>query len=95
MKKIIALLLIVCSCSAFGWERQLTYDELMRINLSNLDCVNIDKWINYFETLLQQKGMLHVDPETLSNEDRLYNARIRAMIWGLRVGCENPNRYKK
>jgi len=40
-------------------------------------------------------NVFNVPPEMLNNSDRLVNLRIRAIIWGLRVDCSNPDRYKK
>jgi hypothetical protein len=47
------------------------------------------------EENLQLKGYAGKNPEDLATEeDRKYNSRARVVIWSLRIGCNNPNRYK-
>lgn len=91
MKAVILSLLLVVSASA---KAQATYEQLMNIQFTNRSCSLIDQWVDWTETQLRLKGLLGVEPEQMSNADRLYNVRARSMIWSLRIGCSNPNRYK-
>ena len=72
-----------------------SYEQLMSIRLTDRDCANIDSIILQFEQQLQFRGLTGKDPESLNYDERLFNSRARSDIWSLRVGCNNPNRYKK
>ena len=61
--------------------------------LSNADCPNIDYNISLLETQLRNRGLANRSPEELDDPDRVYNATAKMMIWALRIGCNNPNRY--
>jgi hypothetical protein len=89
-------LLVGCATNNRSYSNQaISYEQLKAIKLTNADCPYIDSKINYFETQLRLKGLLYADPANLNSEDRLYNAQARTNIWALRVGCSNPDRYKK
>jgi hypothetical protein len=75
-------------------QAQVSYAQLDHTKVSSQDCARIDYWVNWAETQLQLKGLLYAEPESLNNEDRLYNQRARSLIWALRIGCANPTRYK-
>jgi hypothetical protein len=51
--------------------------------------------INYVELQLRLRGIADKNPEDLSKEDMQYNATAKIIIWSLRIGCSNPNRYVK
>jgi hypothetical protein len=70
-----------------------TLSELKSIKLTNRDCSRIDHWVDYAETQLQRRGLTGKHPEELNEQDRQYNATAHIMIWSLRIGCANPNRY--
>jgi hypothetical protein len=72
-----------------------TFEQLNAVKVTNADCRNIDKHVNFLENQLRMKGLLYADPDNLNNDDRLYNATARATIWALRIGCSNPDRYKQ
>lgn len=91
--KAVALALILLASAPV--QAQATYEQLMNIKLSPANCTNIDRWVNWAEQQLKLKGLLGVAPEDMSNEDRLYNVRARSIIWALRIGCSNPDRYSK
>jgi len=74
---------------------KLTYQQLMNLNYGPESCPYIDRIVNYLETQQIYWNVFNVPPEMLNNSDRLVNLRIRAIIWGLRVDCSNPDRYKK
>lgn len=73
----------------------LSYDQLKSLNYTNRDCPQISEHIEFLEAQLRGRGLLNADPETLSEPDRMYNATARVMIWNLRIGCANPNRFSK
>lgn len=76
--------------------RAISYAQLTEFsnNMSNKNCPRIDETINFLESQLEAKGLLYATPEQLNDEDRKYNATARLTIWGLRIGCNNPNRYR-
>ena len=67
----------------------------MSQRLNNTDCAHIDTNIVFLETQLQNRGLANRTPEDLNDSDRIYNATAKMMIWALRIGCNNPNRYVK
>jgi hypothetical protein len=71
-----------------------SYERLSAIKVGDSDCANIDRWVNYSEDQLRAKGLLYANPEELNDDDRKYNATARIIIWSLRIGCANPDRYK-
>jgi lipoprotein NlpI len=92
--KLLAVLLAVglVGCAS---NRAMSYQQLESIQVTNRDCSQIDTIIQQMEQQLQAKGYAGKNPEDLATEeDRRYNSRARAVIWSLRIGCNNPNRYK-
>jgi ABC-type thiamine transport system ATPase subunit len=87
--------LVGCANTKPAVPQAVSYEQLAAIKLSNNDCVNIDRIVNWTETQLRLRGLTNVMPEDLSNDDRQYNATARIMVWSLRIGCANPNRYNK
>jgi hypothetical protein len=73
----------------------MSFDQLTAISkkLNNADCPNIDYNISLLETQLKNRGLANRSPEELDDPDRMYNATAKMMIWALRIGCNNPNRY--
>ena len=59
------------------------------------DCPNLDQNIKFLETQLRLKGLHNVDATKLDESDREYNAVTKKIIWNLRIGCTNPNRFSK
>jgi uncharacterized protein YutD len=74
---------------------QVSYEYLNSVKVTNNDCSRIDWWVDWAETQLRLRGIYGREPESLNNTDRLYNLRARSIIWSLRIGCANPNRYSK
>jgi hypothetical protein len=73
----------------------MTYAELERIQVTNAACGRVDNVILMVNEQLQLKGFTGKNPEDLATEeDRKYNSRAKVVIWSLRIGCNNPNRYK-
>ena len=94
MKLAIALVLLAVTGCANNPYRPATYEQLDAVKVSNRDCGQIDRHINFLEEQLRMKGLSTAEPERLNDTDRKYNATVRTMIWSLRIGCANPDRYK-
>ena len=97
MKLIVLVLLLMYNLahSQVLVYQRLSYEELMQLSFTPGSCYEIDRIVNFLEYQQEARGTLNVAPEFLNNDDRLYNLRVRALIWGVRVGCSDPNRYKK
>jgi lipoprotein NlpI len=92
--KLLAVLLAVglVGCAS---NRAMTYQQVESIQVTNRDCSQIDTIVRQMEQQLQAKGYAGKNPEDLATEaDRQYNSRAKVVIWSLRIGCNNPNRYK-
>lgn len=76
--------------------RVLSYAEVEQIKVvDGRDCINPDILIGQMEEQLRLRGYAGKNPEDLATEDdRKLNSRIRVVIWSLRIGCNNPDRYK-
>jgi hypothetical protein len=94
MKYSVALILLGLVGCANNPYRTATYEQLDAVKVTNQDCARIDKHVNFLEEQLRMKGLSQADPEQLNDTDRKYNATVRSMIWSLRIGCSNPDRYK-
>ena len=96
MKLLVTLLavsLVGCATNRVN-QRAMSYPELTSIRVSNADCPNIDSIVNNMETQLRLRGLQTANPEDLNDEDRKYNATARIVIWSLRIGCNNRDRYR-
>lgn len=99
--KLLSILLVTASlvgCASAprtAPTQAISYDQLKNLNYTNRDCPQINEHIAFLEAQLRARGFLNVDPETLNEPDRMYNATARVMIWNLRIGCNNPNRFSK
>jgi hypothetical protein len=74
--------------------RGMSYEQLSAIQVSKIECKNIDQVVNEMEKQLSLRGIRNANPEDLNDADRQYNARARIIIWSMRIGCNNPNRYR-
>ena len=83
-----------CASNQVRTSQAISYEQLASTKVSSRDCPNIDTHVNFIEQQLRFKGLLNATPEDLNEDDRKYNATARIMIWSLRIGCNNPNRYK-
>lgn len=96
--KLAAFLLVLglagCAVNPAQQNRAVSRQQLDSYPLSEGSCRNIDYHVNFAEEQLRLKGFLYASPESLNDEDRKYNASARIMIWSLRIGCNNPGRYK-
>lgn len=96
--KLFAVLLLVglVGCASRGQPTQtITYEQLKSTRYTSKDCQRIDYHINTLEAQLKSRGLLNADPEELNEQDRMYNAMARILIWNLRIDCNNPNRFRK
>lgn len=91
-----AVTLVGCANRTPYQPQAMSYYEVKSITLDDArDCPRIDTIINNMEEQLRLKGFAGMNPEDLkTEEDRKYNSRARVVIWSLRIGCNNPNRYK-
>jgi hypothetical protein len=72
----------------------MSYEQLSQIRVANIDCKNIDSVVNAMEDQLRIKGLQNANPEDLNDADRKFNATARIVIWSMRIGCNNPTRYR-
>jgi hypothetical protein len=81
--------------TGYNTQSAVSYDQLKKIQsgLTNKDCRYIDQRINFAEEQLRLKALLYATPEDLNDADREYNAVARIIIWSLRIGCNNTDRY--
>ena len=91
----LVMTLVGCANTQPARSPSASYEQFAAIKVSHRDCVNIDRHVNWAETQLRLRGLNNVMPEDLNNDDRKYNATARIMIWSLRIGCANPDRYNK
>lgn len=90
---LLVLSLVGCATNRVN-QQAMSYEQLEAIRVSDSDCARMDYIINTMETQLRLKGFTYANPEDLNDNDRKYNATARIVIWSLRIGCNNPNRYK-
>lgn len=93
MKLVVILFVGLLALPAYA-QTPMTYEELTQIKVHNDMCPSIDKYVDFLERQLKLKGLENATPENLNDADRKYNAEVRIAIWALRIGCNNPNRYK-
>ncbi len=91
---LLVLGLVGCASNQAQQSRAVSRQQLEQYPLSDNDCRDIDYHVNFAEEQLRRKGFLYADPESMNDEDRKYNATARIIIWSLRIGCNNPGRYK-
>jgi len=97
VKLLIALLVVgLVGCASRGQPTPtMSFEQLKNTRYTYKDCGQIDYHINRIEAQLKARGLTNVDPEELNEEDRMYNAMSRILIWNLRIDCGNPNRFRK
>ena len=92
---IATLLLSACATRPTANSQAISLEQLQSIKYTNADCPQIDRNIKFIETQLRLRGLTNVQPESLNEQDRVYNATARILIWNLRIGCTNPTRFSK
>ena len=93
MLKLVAIALILTACTTKPQPPTVDLAELRQITVNTTSCANLDATIIWLEQQQQAQGITPTAPELLNEHDREYQARIRAMVWALRIGCANPGRY--
>jgi hypothetical protein len=93
--KSIALLIVTAlvGCASAPPQRGMSLAQIENIKVYQRDCANMDKFITDVENQLRIRGTFGKNPEDLSEEDRRYNSAGKIIIWSLRIGCNNPQRY--
>jgi hypothetical protein len=71
----------------------MTLSQLESIKVSQRDCSRINDIVTDVETQLKIRGTFGRNPEELGEADRKYNSTGKVVIWSLRIGCNNPDRY--
>lgn len=95
MRLLIILLMLGLAGCASRAPQPMSYAEIERITIRDSDCSRADQIIDNINKQLYLKGYAGKNPEDLPTEqDRKYNSRARVAIWSLRIGCNNPGRYK-
>jgi hypothetical protein len=87
MKRLVwiaALLLTACGTTISSQQM-----EQIRI-VDSRDCPRMDQIIAQMYRQLDARGLTNRRLEDMTEEQRLYNARARIIIWNLRAGCNNP-----
>jgi hypothetical protein len=97
---VVLLLVLINGCSnvqpiVYQPPRAMTYEEIKAIELRYKDCQQIDSIIDRMRQQLVLRGLIDKNPEELNETDRLYNSRVKVVIWSLLIACNNPDRYKK
>lgn len=85
---LVVLALVLAGCSDRGdveyTPRVMTYQQLVDYPVS---CELANKQLAELERLQAQKGF-DQDPDNLSEEDRVFNSRLKATIWWYAYRCE-------
>ena len=99
MRLVLVLLILALAGCAGNRPRPTTtaisYEDLSARKYSNADCKQIEYHVKFLESQLQARGLTNAVPERLNEDDRVYNATVRIMVWNLRIGCNDPYRYSK
>jgi hypothetical protein len=97
MRYTIILVLILTACATRRPQEPpaltLTLEQLRMFRVTQADCAQIETLIPQLEANQTRAGVPRMDPMMLPPAEREYQARTRAAIWALRIGCENPDRY--
>lgn len=72
----------------------MSYEQLGQIVTTSRQCPQIQQITDLVDEQLKLRGLMGVNPEDMNYDDMLYNRRAHIIIWSLRVGCNNPDRYK-
>lgn len=97
MKSLISLALLVGLMGCAGHASKpsgvaMPYEQLKPWS-RNYQCRDIEFVVSTLETQLRIKGIAGMNPEDLNEEDRMYNAQVRIIVWSMRIVCNNPGRY--
>jgi hypothetical protein len=89
----IFIVLLLSACASKPQPYTLTLEQLRELQVTQADCARIDLVIQQLEHNQLEAGIPPTPPEQLAEPAREYQARTRAAVWALRIGCENPDRY--
>jgi len=91
----VVILATLVGCASNRQPQAMTYDQLSAIRVNNYQCKDTEAIVENMERQLKLRGLANVNPDDLTDADRMYNAKARIVIWSMRIGCNNPDRYKK
>jgi hypothetical protein len=80
--------------SQYHTESAISLEQLQAIKVADRDCPTMNRTIAYVEKQLRLRGIDSEHPEKLNASDTAYNSTAKIIIWSLRIGCNNPNRYR-
>jgi hypothetical protein len=86
--------LTLTSCTHQVRPEAVSLEELRGIAVDSNSCKNLDNSVIFLENQQRIKGIPPTAPELLNQHDREYQARIRILVWSLRIGCANPDMFK-
>ncbi len=86
--KLLAVLavLLISACGTRISSQQMEQIQIV----DSRDCPRMDQIIATLYRQLETRGLSNRRPEDMTEEQRLYNARAKIIIWNLRAGCNNP-----
>lgn len=90
----IFIVLLLAACASKPQPYTLTLEQLRELQVTQADCARIDLVIQRLEQNQTNAGVPRLDPSLLPEPQREYQARTRAAVWALRIGCSNPDRYR-
>ena len=90
----IFIVLLLSACASEPQPYTLTLEQLRELQVTQADCARIDLVIQRLEQNQTNAGVPRLDPSLLPEPEREYQARTRAAVWALRIGCSNPDRYR-
>jgi hypothetical protein len=88
------VILLVVALAGCATRPTVSYDQMASIHVDDNNCPNIDQIIAGVQEQLRLLGTLNKNPEDMTETQRQYNEKAKIIIWSLRIGCNNPDRYK-
>lgn len=88
------VILLVVALAGCATRPTVSYDQMASIHVDDNNCPNIDQIIAGVQEQLRLLGTLNKNPEDMTEIQRQYNEKAKIIIWSLRIGCNNPDRYK-
>ena len=89
------VILLVVALAGCATRPTVSYDQMASIHVDDNNCPNIDQIIAGVQEQLRLLGTLNKNPEDMTEIQRQYNEKAKIIIWSLRIGCNNPDRYAK
>ena len=91
--RLLVILLVVALAGCAG-RPTVSYDQMASIHVDDYNCPNIDQITAGVQEQLRLLGTLNKNPEDMTEAQRQYTEKAKIIIWSLRIGCNNPDRYK-